>query len=166
MGLPGAGKSAIAPLLAQRVGFEAVDLDEAVERMAGMTVAAIFETRGEERFRDLEARALAEALDRPRSVVACGGGILVRPENRARLEERAWVAWLTVDPVVAAARLARGATPERPLLRGDPSGAALVALLAERAAAYAAAADVQVPASEGTPDAVAERIAALWEALP
>jgi len=63
IGLPGAGKSAVAPLLARRLGFESVDLDREIERLAGASVSAVLDAEGEERFRDLESLALAEALD-------------------------------------------------------------------------------------------------------
>jgi len=181
IGLPGAGKTAVAPILARRLGFEIVDLDAEIERLADASVSTIIDARGEAVFRDLESRALERALgQRPSEagapveggrVVACGGGVLGRAENRERLKRRAWVVWLRVDTATAARRLAavgsaggEGAE-ERPLLRGGGTIVAkLGALLEARAAAYEAAADASVETRDRTAAEVAEAITPLWEA--
>jgi shikimate kinase len=63
-----------------------VDLDREISHRSRRTIPEIFETSGEQEFRDMEHRALLGALDgTPERVVACGGGIVERPENRERL---------------------------------------------------------------------------------
>jgi len=144
------------------LGFESVDLDREIERLAGASVSAVLDAEGEERFRDLESLALAEALDGSGArVVACGGGILGRARNRQLLKERARVVWLRIDPGTAAARLRAPDTPERPLLRGPSLEERLGDLLASRAAGYALAADVSVEAGGAGPEGIADRIVAL-----
>jgi shikimate kinase len=151
----------VVPLLAERWGCAGADLDREIERQAGRAVPAIFEEEGEERFRDLESLALAQALGgEGRVVLACGGGVLGRAANRDLLRGRAWVVWLTVDPGEAARRLGPGGSDERPLLTGGAPAERLRALLEARAPAYAAAADVTVETDGLSPEEVAERVAA------
>lgn len=99
VGYMGCGKSTVGRLLAGRLGAEFVDLDEAVARSAGRSIPLIFAERGEEGFRGLEHGQLAEAL-RPGSaprVIACGGGAVLREDNRRLLRERAATVFLEED---------------------------------------------------------------------
>ena len=151
----------MALLLARRLEWASTDLDREIERHAGKALAGIFEEEGEERFRDLESRALAEALDgKEPVVVACGGGVLGREENRRLLRAHAHVVWLTVDPEEAAARLGEESSA-RPLLRAGPVAELLGELLNRRERAYAAAANATVDTGGSPPEEVAERIASM-----
>ena len=161
IGLPGAGKSTVAPLLARGLGLTSVDLDQEIERLAGRSVSAILEEEGEERFRDLESLALAQVLDLDRPLVlACGGGILGRTKNRDLLKARVRVVWLAVDPATAAARLGPSGRSGRPLLRGGGLAERLQALLESRGPGYAGAAEAVVDTDGRAPEEVAGRIAA------
>ena len=86
VGYMGSGKTAVGRILARTLGRELVDLDRAIAKEAGCTIPEIFERSGEERFRDFEHRALLSALDGDR-VIACGGGVVVRSENREALRK-------------------------------------------------------------------------------
>ncbi|HEU4333349.1 MAG TPA: shikimate kinase [Candidatus Eisenbacteria bacterium] len=164
IGLPGSGKSAVAPLLAARLGVAAADLDEAIERAAGRPVAAIFADAGEASFREAEARALAAALARDEGVViACGGGVTTSEASRSLLRARATVVWLRISPALAARRLGPSGLAARPLIAAaggaasEAAGAAaLAALLAAREGHYATAADVVVETGGRTAEAAAE----------
>jgi shikimate kinase len=81
-GFMGAGKTTAGALLAQRLGWRFVDSDHLVERRASMTVAEIFERRGEAAFRELEAEAIREAVQGEHVVLALGGGALERSATR------------------------------------------------------------------------------------
>jgi shikimate kinase len=87
VGYMGSGKSTVGRILARSLGWDFVDLDREISRQAGRTIPEIFERSGESCFRDLEHHALLAALDAKERVVACGGGIVERPENRERLAE-------------------------------------------------------------------------------
>ena len=86
VGYMGSGKTTVGRILARTLGRELVDLDRAVVKEAGCTIPEIFERSGEGHFRDLEHRALLTALERER-VVTCGGGVVVRSENREALRK-------------------------------------------------------------------------------
>lgn len=166
IGLSGAGKSTVAPLLAERLGFEWIDLDAAVERAAGESIAEILDARGEPAFRELETRALEAALSsEPEGrglVIACGGGILGSARNRERLRESAVTIWLQVSPEAALERLGPGERAKRPLLRGTSPIASLRALLEARSALYASAAHHVIDTDRRSAGDVARSIQSLW----
>src|SRR6202035_2976084 len=118
VGLPGSGKSTIAPLVAKRLGWMAVDLDDDVASSAGRSPAAIIAADGEGHFRDLELAALENALRRPGPlVIACGGGLIAQPAARRLLTELCTVVWLDAPDDVLVDRL--GDAAERPMLGGS-----------------------------------------------
>lgn len=86
-GFMGAGKSTVGRLLAERIGWEFLDLDASIESRAGMSVPQIFAIHGEAHFRKLESQALASALGRSRVVIALGGGAPEVLTNRLLLEQ-------------------------------------------------------------------------------
>jgi len=86
-GFMGSGKSTIGALLAERLGWRFLDLDNEIERRDGRTVAGIFAESGEPHFRKLEAAALATLLGRRRIVLALGGGAPEELGNRLLLEQ-------------------------------------------------------------------------------
>jgi len=127
VGLPGSGKTAVGRRIAARHGAAFVDLDDEVEKAAGITIAEIFEAEGEAGFRRRE-RAVVAALGPAdtgatlRRVISTGGGAIVDPRNRWALFRGRRVAWLDVRPEVLAQRL-RHSPMVRPLVQsGDPLG--------------------------------------------
>ncbi|HET9951043.1 MAG TPA: shikimate kinase [Candidatus Eisenbacteria bacterium] len=134
MGLPGAGKSSVGPILAARLNGAFDDLDALVAREAGRGVAEILREEGEAAFRALEREALRRALGPRRGeaapairVLACGGGIVTDRESRELLASGATVVWLTVRPETALERLGAAGVAARPLLAGPGEGPADVA---------------------------------------
>jgi shikimate kinase len=115
IGYMGSGKTTVGRSLADRLGRRFVDLDDEIERRADRSIPHIFASSGELHFRDLKHRALRDVLSRNDApVVSCGGGVVVRPENRSLLREARTV-FLEEDLGVLFART-RGAG--RPLRGG------------------------------------------------
>src|SRR5436853_7571781 len=85
IGYRGSGKSAVAQLAALRTGWDWIDADVEIELRAGKSIAAIFSKDGESRFRDLETEVLNDLLRRRKAFIALGGGVVLRPENKASL---------------------------------------------------------------------------------
>jgi XRE family aerobic/anaerobic benzoate catabolism transcriptional regulator len=99
LGMRGAGKSTIGPLLARALEVPFLELDEMVEDEAGMSSAQIFELQGESFFRRLEREALARFLaGQTKAVVAAGGGIVNDPESVSLLRRHAITVWLKAAP--------------------------------------------------------------------
>lgn len=137
-GFMGAGKSVVGRSLARRMGRAFVDLDAAIEREEGLSVAEIFRRRGERRFRLMEKRALSRAAKRHGAVVALGGGALLDPGNRALVARTGVLVRLTCSRRELVRRL-RPQRDARPLLSGGPLEARVAALLRARRKAYAGA---------------------------
>ena len=156
VGPPGAGKTTVGTLLADRVGVPFRDTDRVVEAATGSTVADLFVQRGEPAFRELERAAVAEAVAGFDGVLAVGGGAPMDPATRELLRPVP-VAFLDVDAPAAADRV--GMDRSRPLLLGNVRGQ-LRALLAARRPVYAELADVVVDTGPLTPDQVAEAVRA------
>ncbi len=159
VGLMGAGKSAVARALGERLGRPVADLDAAVEARAACSVAEVFTREGEGGFRRRERAALVEALEGGAAVLACGGGIVLDPHNRALLRERCQVVWLEVTPREAARRIGETAA-SRPLLTGAPVEARLEALLRERGPLYESVAELRLSAGERPATEIADAILA------
>ena len=145
-GLSGSGKTTVGRILAQRLNKPFLDTDALIEAACGTSIPSIFLQHGENYFRDCETRALARAASTiGGAIIATGGGIVVRAENRVLMKEQGERIYLQVDPATAldrlhaqqAAALARGDSPEiRPLLSGPDPLASLKALLSARSAWY------------------------------
>src|SRR5436190_14205402 len=105
VGPRGSGKTTVAALVAARLGWEHLDADAELERRFGRTVRAIFAEEGEAGFRDKEAAVLVDLCRLEEHVLATGGGVVLRPENRERLKSAGRVVWLTAAPETLAARL-------------------------------------------------------------
>jgi shikimate kinase len=154
VGYMGSGKTTVGRILARKLGGEFVDLDRAIAHDFGRGIPEIFEHFGEGRFRDLEHRGLVATLDGAKErVVACGGGIVLRPENRERLKEVATV-FLREDLGVLYGRTRGGGRPLRAASREE-----FERRYAERLPLYEEVADLEVAVGGRPPQEVAEEIA-------
>ena len=133
VGMPGCGKTTVGRELARLSGKPLVDLDEEIVRRAGKPIPEIFAQDGEEVFRDLEAQAVAEACARSGQVIAGGGGVVLRKENRIAMRRTGRVYFLR-------RALSQLPTDGRPLSqRGD-----LAEMFRLREPLYQAVADAEI----------------------
>jgi shikimate kinase len=155
VGPPGAGKSTVGALLAQRLGVGLRDTDADVEASTGTTIAELFVDQGEAHFRTLEREAVAAALDEHGGVVSLGGGAVLDPDTRAALRGHR-VVFLDVGLTEAVRRVGLGVS--RPLLLGNVRSR-LKGLLDERRPAYEAVAWLTVDTGGRTPEELVDDIA-------
>jgi shikimate kinase len=147
VGMMGAGKTTVGRVCAQRLKREFVDTDQLIEAREGTTVAEIFSTRGEPEFRALERDAVAAACGAPEpAVIACGGGVVLDPDNRRTLRDAGCVVWLRADAAALGDRV-RKSSNVRPLIASDGAVSAadmLERIAADRAEHYDEVADLRV----------------------
>ncbi|WP_457330455.1 shikimate kinase [Rhizobacter sp. P5_C2] len=134
VGMPGSGKSTAGKLLGRRLGATFVDTDARLEARLGESIRSFFEREGEARFRDLEAAALGELTQGDSLVIATGGGMVLRAENREALRRACVVFYLRSSPEELYRRL-RNDT-HRPLLQVPDPLRRLQELLRERDPLY------------------------------
>ncbi len=157
IGFTGAGKSTVARILSKRYGVALRDTDELVEVQCKASVPELFRTRGEKFFRECEHDCLVRALDTPEHcVIACGGGIVTRPENTALLKEKSFVVYLHLKAEHALSRI--DDMSSRPLLEHAGTVEAVAALLASRTALYEVLADISVATDYRDSDEVADTL--------
>ncbi len=163
IGFSGTGKSRVAALVARILGWQAIDTDALVEEEAGLPIPEIFRRRGEAWFREAEARALERAAAQEGVVVATGGGIVLRPQNR-RLLAQGLVVCLEARPQTILQRLQEDQASERPLLQGPQPLRRIAALKAQRQHLYALA-DHTVHTDHLSPEEVAREVVRAWRRL-
>jgi 3-dehydroquinate synthase len=134
VGMMGAGKSTIGRRLSARLRLPFLDADVEIEAAAGMSIPDIFETHGEQHFRDGEARVIARLLDSGPGVLATGGGAFMREETRSRIHDKAVSVWLKADADIIMRRVKRRA--DRPLLQTADPAATVGRLIEEREPVY------------------------------
>lgn len=156
LGFMGCGKTTVGRLLAERLGWAFVDVDQELERRQGRTIRQIFDTEGEPYFRGIERELLEEILRRDEqesAVVALGGGTFAQPENVARIRAQGGITIWLACPLEELRRRCRGLN-NRPLFR-DPGS--FEQLYLQRLPYYQQA-DFQVDADRRDPQRVVEEI--------
>ncbi len=170
IGYRGSGKSAVAKEVALRLGWDWVDADVEIELRSGKSIAAIFADDGEEVFRDLESAVLTELLQRDCTVLALGGGIVLRDSNRQALRMacqagRGKIVWLRASPETLWRRITEDRTTaaRRPNLTVAGGLAEVHGLLEQREPLYRACADLEIDTDS---ESLAQIAAEIIESLP
>lgn len=156
IGPPGAGKSTVGALVAQRLGLSFTDTDTEIEALAAKPVSDIFIEDGEQAFRELERAAVAQAMASHEGVLAVGGGAILDQSTQRLLAGRP-VVYLQTGFAAAAKRV--GLSQARPLLIGTNPRATLKALLDQRLPIYERLAWLTVNTDELDAEQVAAQIA-------
>jgi 3-dehydroquinate synthase len=119
-GFSGTGKTEVARLVAERLGWQAVDSDDAIVEAAGKPIPAIFRDHGEKHFRSLEHTVLRQLCSIPETVIAAGGGAILAAENRRLMAQGGFIVCLEARPETILGRL-------QPQFESDPVARPLLA---------------------------------------
>ncbi len=163
VGMMGAGKTTAAAGLSARIGVEWADTDDLVTEHAGISVAEIFESRGEPVFRRLESDIISSLSESDTPIVATGGGAVLDETNRALMKRSGIVVWLRAPVGVLRTRI--GTTTTRPLLAGDVPETDLDTLLEARTDAYSSVADAVIESADLDRDEIVDQLEVLWNGL-
>lgn len=158
VGFMGAGKTSVARKLARICGVASVDMDMYLERHEGKRVKELFSEVGESGFRDVETKILHILSEKDPLLVSCGGGVVLRPENRNLLKARGFVVYLQVTADEASLRISDTST--RPLFQNLDEARAMIQ---DRLALYEESANVVVDTAGKNVPTISYEVRALLE---
>jgi len=158
VGFMGCGKSTIAREISQRLGYPLVDTDDLIVSQEGREVREIFESDGQEHFRDLETSLLKSLTTRhdKSKIISTGGGLPLREQNREMLKELGYVVWLQAGVETIFERTSR--TNKRPLLQTEDPRETINTMLTERNHIYADASHLTIQTDDLSINEVAHGI--------
>lgn len=140
IGFMGTGKSTISDFLKKAFAMDVVEMDQIIAKRQGMSISDIFETYGEEYFRELETKLLVEMQSRSNVVISCGGGTPMRECNVVEMKKNGKVVLLTARPETILARVKDN--HDRPLIENNKNVPFIAELMEKRREKYEAAADI------------------------
>lgn len=156
IGFMGVGKSTIARALQKELGFPLIEMDERIVKEQEMSINEIFERYGEDRFRDIESQLILDIGEESPSIVSCGGGVVVRPENTKNMKACGKIVFLTATPETIYERVKN--STDRPILNGHMNVEYIAQLMEKRRALYEAAADVAIATDKKTREEIVREI--------
>lgn len=156
IGFMGTGKSTVSRYLSDTYGMKTAEMDQIIAEREKRSISDIFETDGEDYFRNLETKLLKELQSWNNTVISCGGGAALRKENIAEMKKNGRVVLLTATPRTVYERVKD--SEERPILNGNKNVDYITELLEKRREKYEAAADVIVPTDDRTVQEICEDI--------
>jgi shikimate kinase len=156
IGFMGTGKSTIAKALQKRLDMNLVEMDARIVEEQGMSINDIFARFGEEHFRDIESQLILTIGDEGNTIVSCGGGVVVRPQNTEYMKKSGRVVYLKSLPETIFERV-RYST-DRPILNGHMNVEYIAGLMEKRRPLYEGAADITIETDGKRVEAIAEEI--------
>lgn len=140
IGFMGAGKSTISDYLKTVFAMDIIEMDQIIAERAGMSISDIFETYGEQYFRDCETNLLIEMQSRTNVVISCGGGTPMRECNVVEMKKNGRVVLLTAKPETILDRVKD--SHDRPLIENNKTVPFIADLMSKRREKYETAADI------------------------
>lgn len=156
IGFMGAGKSTIARTLQRELGFPLVEMDERIVQEQGMSINDIFAQYGEAHFREIESQLVVDLGKQEPSIVSCGGGVVVRPENTQNMKKSGQIVLLKASPETIFERVKN--STDRPILNGHMNVEYIAELMEKRRALYEEAADITIQTDGKTREQICEEI--------
>ena len=155
MGPKGAGKSTVGRAFAELTGLTCVDTDAQIEAAdaQGRTCREIFSQDGADAFRAAERAAAREAAKQDYCVIITGAGLMMDPESRCSLRDRAILVWLSATPEALWQRATVNGVP--PMFAGDGGREKYEAQCAHRSEVLRPFADIVLDTTEGSPEDLA-----------
>lgn len=161
VGPMGAGKSTIGRVLASELDRQFRDTDRVIEDRTGADIPWIFDMEGEAGFRERETAVLMDLCSESNLVIATGGGIVLKPENRQMMKDAGYVCYLTASTDQLVERTSRD--KKRPLLQVENPRQKIIDLLVLREPIYRESADFIINTDKRSPKMVAQEIIRLIE---
>jgi len=162
VGPMGAGKTTIGLQLARQFGRRFYDSDKEIEKRTGATIPLIFELEGEEGFRKRETQVIGDLAELKESIIATGGGAVLKAENRAILKAHGLIIYLKADLEHLFERTQKD--KNRPLLQTENPKLRLKEILEQRDPLYEEVADIVVKTGDQSIKSVVEHITRLIKA--
>jgi len=153
IGMMGSGKSTVGEALSEKMNEPFIDLDSEIEKETGKTISELFDIDGEEQFRKTETKQLKQYSE---SIVACGGGVVLKEENREFINKNGVTILLTASMEELSNRLSE--SDNRPLLANDNTEEELTKLWLERQLNYLNTADFTIETDRKNPEELTKEI--------
>ena len=156
IGFMGTGKTTVSHHLSELLGFEEIDTDTWIVCEQNQSIPEMFDSHGEQLFRNLETDFLRRLGEEKHKIISCGGGMAMREENVRLMQENGVVVFLTAEPQTILDRVQ--GDDGRPILNGNMNIPYIQGLLAKRLPYYEAAGEVIVATDLRSPEEIADEI--------